>query len=219
MKSIKERIGVPRNMGFFYTLKAFLFNLINHFLFFRVLIAFEGGLPGMATEFHSFDKDLIFRHVDEPSLCTFARNTDLELGNNFLQKAESQGGKCFAFQHGEDLASYGWYSTEPTDVYPGLYVSFPEGYLYAYKFFTLPLFRGQGLYPRNIVNTMLRSEYSNLRLFLFVEHINVPSLKSCRKLGLSPIGNVYLIRIFGRYFIRNDSAFDASGIKILCTST
>ena len=82
---------------------------------------------------------------------------DNDLDGQILKQARAKGDRCMALFEGSTLASYGWYSSQPTDFSDDLRLRFDNRYVYMYKGFTSPRFRGQRLHA--IGMTLALQEY------------------------------------------------------------
>jgi hypothetical protein len=139
-----------------------------------------------------------------------ARNPATELSPQFLDDALGAGDECYAISDGGCLAAYGWYSTRPTPAAsPELLLHFAPGYVYMYKGFTLPRYRGQQLHAIGKTRALqhyLSKGYGGM--LSYVESTNFDSLRSASKMGAERFGSIYLLRLFGRYF-----AFSSPGCR------
>ena len=130
-----------------------------------------------------------------------ARDPENGMSEDFLVEALSKGDECFGLLDGERLAAYGWYSSAPTRIDPAdLLLRFGAEYVYMYKGFTHPRYRGQRLHA--IGMTMALREYlsrGRKGLVSYVESNNFESLKSCYRMGYAEFGSVYVMKLLGRY--------------------
>ena len=137
----------------------------------------------------------------------FALLPEYELDAEFLQDAGRKGDECFAVFQGDSLASYSWYSREPTRINHALELQFDGRYRYMYKGFTLHSFRGHRLYPTGVTIALnaYRSEgYKGL--LAYVEAQNFDSLKSCYRMGYRPCGHIRYFKIGKKYKVLAHSA-------------
>ena len=146
----------------------------------------------------------------------FARDPENGMPEDFLAEALSKGDECFGFLDGERLAAYGWYSFTPTRIDPAdLLLRFGGDYVYMYKGFTHPRYRGQRLHA--IGMTMALREYlskGRKGLVSYVESNNFDSLKSCHRMGYAEFGSVYVMKLLGRYFTYSSRGCRRFGFRV-----
>lgn len=124
-----------------------------------------------------------------------------EIPESFIDETMAKGDQCFGIFDGAVLASYGWYSRQPTHIDPPeLFLHFSPAFVYMYKGFTHHDYRGQRLHAIGM-NLALKHflEQGSKGLVSYVESSNFDSLKSIYRLGYMNVGSIYLIRLFGRY--------------------
>lgn len=136
-----------------------------------------------------------------PQLREFARDASTELSGGFLDEALARGDECYAIRDGATLAAYGWYSFGGTPIGIGdLTLSFAPRYVYMYKGFTDPRYRGQRLHAIGMTQALSHYRRSGYKgLVSYVEADNFDSLKSCFRMGYAVFGSIYVVRLFGRY--------------------
>src|SRR5262249_41730315 len=71
--------------------------------------------------------------LDRQTLLSYADKPEYELPEAFVSDALEKGDECHAILHGDDLASYGWYSVKPTLINDELWLHFNPSYVYMYK--------------------------------------------------------------------------------------
>jgi hypothetical protein len=144
------------------------------------------------------------------TLRAFAADPANEMSAGFLDAALGKGDECYAILDGANLAAYGWYATTPTPVgAPGLQLHFRDDYVYMYKGFTDPRYRGQRLHAIGMTRALHEYRRRGLRgIVSYVESTNVDSLKSCFRMGYRAFGSIYLVHLLRRYF-----AFSSPGCE------
>lgn len=181
-----RRHGVPRAL-FAHAMKA-----TNRFLQFRILrglyieeprAAFLGCPAGLRAGF-----------VPRDAVRAFAADPANDLSPQFVERALARGDQCFAIRDRDALASYSWYALRPTGIdVPDVLLHFERGWVYMYKGFTHPRYRGRRLYSHGI--TLALSHYlarGQFGLVAYVESTNFDSLKSSRRTGFQPFGSIVL---------------------------
>jgi len=134
----------------------------------------------------------------------------------FLDEALAKGDECYAIMEGDAIASYGWYARTPTAIDPpDLRLHFNAGYVYMYKGFTPPKYRGQRLHAIGMTRA-LESYLSRgcKGLVSYVEANNFGSLKSVYRMGYVDIGRITLARFAGRYLTRAGRGCRAYGFRV-----
>jgi hypothetical protein len=184
-------------------------------------IVFVRFLRGMTVE--SVDPqflacDLKYRcgFLGESELRALARNPEYEMPASFLEAALRKKDECYAILDGEVLASYGWYSNKPTVVDPPeLVLHFDPAYMYMYKGFTLPAYRGQRLHAIGMTRALAEYRARGYKgLISWVEWNNFASLRSTRRMGYQEFGTVSMIRMFGRYVTSADAGCQRYGFRV-----
>jgi hypothetical protein len=173
---------------------------VNRVVFFKVFHAM--WLERVDPEFLTLESPFEWRLLETSQLEEFANNPEYDIKEEFLGSASEKGDECYGVLDGQVLASYGWYSRQPTETSDDLTLSFNSQYVYMYKGFTHPQYRGQRLHAIGM-NLALR-EYLNRGtkgLISYVESNNFSSLKSVYRLGYRDIGCIAVWKLFGRLII------------------
>jgi hypothetical protein len=139
--------------------------------------------------------------LPERAIRAFARDPENEMPENFVEEALFKGDKCYGICDGRILASYTWYSVKPTHIRPpDLLLTFNGEYVYQYKGFTHPRFRGQRLHAMGKMMALRHYLSRGYRgLIFYVDSDDFDSLKSNFRMGSVEFGSVYVMKIFGRY--------------------
>lgn len=134
------------------------------------------------------------RFISIPELRKFAPDSAYELSDEFLDHAERKGDECYAILDGEKLASYGWYSHSSTKLESGWRLRFDQRYIYMFKGFTLPAYRGQRLHAVGMGRALnAYVQRGRAGIVSYVEAQNLSSLKSCYRMGYADFGKVWLL--------------------------
>jgi hypothetical protein len=141
------------------------------------------------------------RFLDREAVLRFAEDAGNEMRPEFARDALDRGHECFGVLDGDALASYGWYSNRPSPITERsveLVLHFDPRYLYMYKGYTLPAYRGERLHGLGMA-LALREALARgyLGLVSYIEANNFRSLSSSYRIGYRRFGRVYVGRLFG----------------------
>src|SRR5262249_54137505 len=100
--------------------------------------------------------------LDEPDLRRYAQDPAYEMTDTFLDQALAKGDRCYAILEDDILASYGWYSRGDTHITDELVLRFNPEWIYMYKGYTLPRYRGLRLHGICMVKAL--DEHTRLGL-------------------------------------------------------
>lgn len=122
----------------------------------------------------------------------------MEMDAAFIEAAFARGDRCYAIWDGPELASYGWYSSRPTDIGDGLYLHFDAAYTYMYKGWTKPSYRGRRLHGIGMARALVDLAGMGSRgLVSYVDRTNTASLRSVYRIGYRDAGHVVTMSLFG----------------------
>jgi len=153
--------------------------------------------------------------VDRARLRRWMQQPEYELDPAFVEEALAKGDRCYAIWDQETLASYGWYAYQPTAVNDDLTLSFDPAYVYMYKGFTHPRYRGQRLHAIGMSLALASSLQQGFRgLLSYVESNNFASLKSCYRMGYRDAGWIGFAKVFGTYFIHASAGCRDYGLRL-----
>jgi hypothetical protein len=124
---------------------------------------------------------------------------EYEMTREMIEAALHKGDQCFAIFDGDRLASFGWYSNQPTNISEELVLHFDPAWVYMYKGFTHPDYRGKRLHGIGM-SLALRSytDGGSRGLISYVNSNNFQSLRSIERMGYRIFGDIYLARLLGR---------------------
>ncbi len=145
--------------------------------------------------------NLRFAKLTQNELLSFSKLPENELTTKFLSEAFAKNDECYAILEGDTLASYGWYSRNPTVTNSeDLVLHFDPQYVYMYKGFTLKRYRGQRLHAIGMTRALEHYLSRGLNgLVSYVESNNFDSLKSCYRMGYRNCGRIRVMRLAGKY--------------------
>lgn len=176
---------------------------VNKFADFRILRAMAARLPdvGDASFFDARGFDARFAGANE--LARFAVAGEHDLTVDFLREARARGDRCYALFDADALAAYGWYSHRPTPIDAHFTLHFDPAYIYMYKGFTVPAYRGKRLHAVGMCRALRAfSEEGRAGLVSWVDANNFASLQSVARMGYRIFGDVYLLRSGSLTFTR-----------------
>ena len=208
---VQKLLGIRRMLerhGFWNTLCALALDSIASIFVLRILRGVYVEAPD--PSFLRCPDPYTAGFLPAQELREYTRDPDTELSASFLDQALARGDECYAIRDGQTLAAYGWYSFGGTPIGIGdLVLSFDRRYVYMYKGFTDPRYRGQRLHGIGMTRAMQHYKDNGCKgLVSYVEARNFDSLKSCLRMGYRVFGSVYVTRIFGRYV-----AFSSPGCR------
>lgn len=153
-----------------------------------------------------FNKNLLQNYVGFlflEQILNFVNDKKNDLDKIFVYEAFNKGDSCMAaIDDNGIIMGYVWYSSKSTKITDDLILNFPTDYIYSYKHFTRPEFRGKSITAYNLAKALnFFSEKGYKGFILYVDITNYASLNSVYKTGFEDIGKVYISRILGNYFI------------------
>src|SRR5271166_3590360 len=187
---------------------------INRVIFLKVFQCMKLHVPNLT--FLAAPEDYRGAVLTSAQLSHHAKLPEYELTTTFVNQACAKGDQCYGMFRGETLAAYQWYSSKPTDSgWHNLIVSFSDQYIYMYKAFTHPDYRGKRLYPIS-VTTMLADHLAQgyKGVLCLVEVTNHASLKSCYRMGFTDCGKLYAAMLSDHAFLHADSACQTYGLRL-----
>jgi hypothetical protein len=125
----------------------------------------------------------------------YAASNSHQLDSEFVRRSLARGDDCFGVFHGYDLAAYSWYSTQVTAAEDGFAVSCSKKYVYMYKAYTHPQYRGRRLYALGVTHAV--REYLHLGfqgMICYVQPQNLASLKALQRAGCDTFGFAAYVR-------------------------
>ena len=169
----------------------------------------------VAPEVLRVDPKFDCRFLSARELAVYCTKPEYELDEPFLREAADKGDECFGIFEGEVLASYGWYSTRPTAITERLRLCFNAEYVYMYKGFTHPHYRGMRLHSVGMgmaLNDYVRRGQKGI--VSYVEAQNLSSLKSCYRMGYRDFGQIAYARLLGRYLTFATKSSTSYGFRV-----
>lgn len=202
-----------KNFGLLNTATDYLFRAVNQVMFFSVFRTMAVNRPNPL--FTMTDKKYECRFLNAEEIRAFPRRPEVDMSREFVQAALEKGDQCYAILDGDFLASYGWYSNEPTRVNDELRVRFDHEHVYMYNTFTHPTYRGQRLQAVGMTLALIEFLKQGFHGIVFcVEENNHRSLRSVRRGSAKDFGRVTVFKLFGDYLIYHSSGCQGYGFTI-----
>jgi hypothetical protein len=155
------------------------------------------------------------RLLDEADLRRCSDLAEFEMSREFLEAALAKGDRCHGILQEGRLVSYGWYAGTPTRVTGNLTLSFAPGWLYAYKGFTLPAYRGLRLHDFGLTAAPGLLGVDPLRgVLALVDANNFSSLRCMDRAGYRIRGRIRAARLGGRWQVRLDDRCREFGLAL-----
>lgn len=202
-----------KNFGLTKTIYDLSFRAFNLVVYFKILRCMTVGVANPA--YLKLNDKYRCKFLDPDELLKLGMDGECRLPKDFLVEALGKSDQCFGIMDGDRLASYGWYSTEPTNISDELRFHFDKQYIYMYRGFTHPGYRGQQLHA--IGMTMALNHYLSRGfkgLVAYVEDNNCASLKSVYRMGYSDFGKIYILGGCGRYLIHCSPGCKDYGVSV-----
>lgn len=196
LDSVKKNI---KSYGVWNALQIVILKTINKFVSFQVNVC----VVVSKVKQSSLELDPKFEHgfLNKDQLMGLSMDDGNELPQDFVQSVIAKGDECYAITENGTLASYGWYSHEPTVVDLDQLFCFDPSYVYMYKGFTKKDYRGQRLHAVGMSFALKHYLENGLNgIASCVESTNFDSLKSCWRMGYEKVGTAYTLKIFGKVF-------------------
>ena len=172
------------------------------------LVLYAFTLPGSHQTLETpIEVDIIQVKKGEPAVEKITEVLNPELAHRRLDRGEI----CFAAVHKGKIVSYCWFAQGNIGIEEiGMAVSTLPGEVYLYDAFTLSPWRGKGLYPVVLKETLLHAETIGFtRALIFVAENNKASRRGVIKTGFQEFQVVRYFSILGIPFYRySEPLFD-----------
>jgi hypothetical protein len=174
---------------------------VNRVVPVRMLCTMKLTLEGLDKKYLELPSGMRGSFLDEASLLDRSRDPELDLEADMVRRSLQDGDRCYGILSGDTLASYGWYSKRPTMMTDDLRFHFDPDYVYMFKGFTLPAFRGKRLHAIGMARALeAYTALGSKGILSYVESNNFASLRSCRRMGYEDIGNIVVSKLGGRHY-------------------
>jgi hypothetical protein len=212
-EKVRRRV---RRHGLPAALHAYGMRALNLVITFRILRALY--LERSNPAFCSLPAGYAAGFASREELQRFAQQPASDLSLEFVDQALGHGDQCLVLRDGGNIAAYSWYSFRPTPMgVPGALLHFDPHWVYRYKDYTLPDYRGRRLHA---ISTALGLAHYRSRGFLgcvaYVESSNFDSLKSCFRAGHQPFGAICVLQMFNRVLVLPSRGCARLGFRLRC---
>jgi hypothetical protein len=156
------------------------------------------------TAFLQLPEQFVAGFLSPDTILRYAADSEIGMPPAFVDEALGKGDECYGILSGDALVSYGWYSTRPTRIDPPeLMLDFDKGYVYMYKGYTHPDYRGHRLHAIGMTLALDHYKSKGFKgIVSYIEADNFASLKSAFRMGYRVFGSVYILCAFGTLFSR-----------------
>jgi len=185
------------------TLLVFLFRKMIQDSFgegrYKRIFLFELSEPRPAVKSLEFAKDHVFRFASAEDIERLHNEAKWDISEDDI-KAFSNGDQCLLQVDGEQMVGYAWLaSTQLVEVAWGFHVNMADDTLYNYKGFTAEEYRGKGFQPLRHLKLLEHARASGKKkLFGYVDHLNLKSLRGVSKSGYRRVGVLRCINRGGK---------------------
>ena len=146
------------------------------------------------------------RTIERAELERFAGDPAHEISERFLESFRPEQDLCVGGFVAGELACYGFFSAAPTNIDEQLRFHFPERWIYVYKGFTQPKFRGQRFRAHVLLGGIPALEEwlgpveAPIGLVTLVLSDNRASLKALARIGFRYQGHFPVLRLRARAY-------------------
>jgi len=141
------------------------------------------------------------RVLDRSDLARCSREALYEISARFLDGIAARDDLCVGAFSGNQLVSYRFFAVQPTDIDAHLRFHFPPGWVYAYKAFTHPAWRGRRLHRELFLGSLPEVEHWKREPLGFVTLVmsdNESSAKALARVGFEPFASFSVLRVLSR---------------------
>jgi hypothetical protein len=196
LKLIKEKFGYP---AVFHALN---YSFINKIHFFKELQGMTVTMNTLDPKYLEGNEKYTYRFLTEDELKKYSQDEKNYISPEFLEHALEKGDYCYAVLDGDILASYGWYSSKPTEITNELILHFDESWIYMYKGYTSLDYRGQRLHAIGMARSLKAFTEKGFKgIISYVETNNYASLRSCDRMGYKNFGKVCVKKTRNGYVV------------------
>jgi hypothetical protein len=153
---------------------------------------------------------------DPYDLAGFADDLDAGLSADTIATAMRRRHLCYALYHGNELASWGWYSPVACGVDRGaLRVSFDPRYVYMFNGYTKPAHRGHNLHGIGLARALeALCARGWAGVVTLAERVNFASLRSAHRVGYRDCGLAVCARVGGAVRVWQSRGPERYGLRV-----
>lgn len=213
IKSAIETVWLNlKHFGVTRTVYVVALRALNLFLFFKILKVVR---LSKSSTVETLPTKLDFREISVEEFRRISEDGEYKIGPIPLREIAQGGNVCFGLFDNGVLANYLLMYATSAQMTEDLEIHFDSHYGYLCNTFTHPNYRG--LHLNSIAVGMGAKEFlaRGFRgLLAYVESDNFSSLKSLYRIGWKDVGTIYILRVFGCYFIRASSGCAPYGFHV-----
>jgi hypothetical protein len=188
---------------------------VNKVVPFRVLRTMKLTREGVDARYLEMPSGFRGHFATADELARWQGEARHQLDRKFLQEALAREDRCFAITSGQSLASYGWYAQRPTAISTDLVLHFNPAWVYMFKGYTLPEFRGMRLHAIGMAHALDAHVREGAKgLLSYVESNNFASLRSCYRMGYEPLGTIVACRLHRKTHTFESPACRRYGLRL-----
>lgn len=163
---------------------------------YRRMLCLVYPLQGRRIPVYHAQLEVDFRLLQSDEVDAYLRFRP-SLRRNRIEQRLEQGHRCFASWHGERIIDAGWTATQAVAVpYLGRVLRLDPGDVYSYDAYTLPEYRGYGLYMARNSHTARTNQREGLkRSVALVAPENYTAWVILTRSGLETIGEYSFLRV------------------------
>lgn len=156
--------------------------------------------------------------LDAQTVARYAAHPEYDMPETFLRRALAVNDACFAIRDGETLVAYGWYSSSANHFADELTLHFSPAWIYMYRGFTHPAYRGQRLHAFGMTMALAAYQARGFKgLVSCVEARNSASLKSVYRMGYRDFGTIYGVKLGRLLGVRRPTSRLLNRHLVYCT--
>jgi GNAT superfamily N-acetyltransferase len=207
------------SFGVWNTLNDLFHRTLNKAFLYKKLRCIRIAVEDVSPEFLEAHPKYEMRFLLGDELRDYARSAEHDFGVAFVAKALAKGDECYGILDKGHLASYGWYSQKPTQISSDLTLNFDPSFVYMYKGYTHPDYRGQRLHAFGMAHALREYTRRGCKgMVSYVESTNFQSLRSCYRMGYKDFGDVFILGLRGKYLTHASKGCQMLGFFISIVS-
>lgn len=156
-----------------------------------------------------------FKKIPLTELEKLAEDRSLDLPGSFLEVLENRDDVCFGlFEKSSGLlVCYSFFATQATEVHSQYFFQFPAKWVYVYKSFTHPRYRGKGLLPY-VLKQAVPSFEGLFGYITMIQAHNLASLRAFESIGFHRVQSFHMLKVPGRPWSMYSFAHIEEGVQL-----